>query len=96
MATPKEIAEWMVSQLEDEDELPQQKTVAKIKKLFGAKFVHKDPQGYLAIDRKVLYQFRKLTESTVVWVARPDNRLEGYWRKRDPNDSPGRTQPYWV
>ena len=93
--TPKQVAEWMVGQLDEEDELPQKSTVLQIQKLFGDDFVCLDPYGDLGIARKVLYQFRKLTLDTVVWVVAPDDWTTGYWRKRDSRDGAGRKQPYF-
>jgi len=90
--TARQVAEWMVDQLEQYDELLQQATAYEIRERFGAEFVCFDAYGDLGIARKVLYQFRKLTGDSVVWVAVRSNWLEGYWRKRGPLDSMGRTQ----
>jgi hypothetical protein len=95
MATPKQAAEWMLARIEEEGELRQQDAVVTIKKQFGAEFVYTDADGNPAIDRRVLYQFRKITKESVLWVARQDNYLEGFWRKRDRSDAPGRKQSFW-
>ena len=95
MPTPKEVAEWMIAQLEEFEELLQQDAAGNIQKTFGSEFVYRDDYGDLAIDRRVLYQFRKLTGDKVVWVARQDNWLEGFWRNREPSDKPGRRQTFW-
>jgi hypothetical protein len=93
--TPKQVAEWMVAQLEEEDELPQQATALQIQERFGDDFVCLDAYGELGIARKVLYQFRKLTDDTVVWVAVQGNWTSGFWRKRDPGDREGRRQYFY-
>ena len=92
--TPKEIAQWMLGQLNSRDELYQQDAAKTIKKRFGAEFVYRDAGGNLAIDRRVLYHFRKLTADTVVWVTSHGGGFcpEAHWRKRGQGDAPGRTQ----
>lgn len=88
MTTPKEIAEWMVAQIEDVHEL---RLKDAVRKLIGSEFLYCD-DGHAAIDRRILYQFRKLTEDSVVWVSQKDKWYEGFWRKRKVGDAPGRTQ----
>jgi hypothetical protein len=95
MTTPKQVAEWMVAQLEEEDELPQKRAALHIQEQFGEEFVCLDAYGDLGIARKVLYQFRKLTANTVVWVTEPDNWTTGFWRKRDHGDQAGRKQSFY-
>ncbi len=94
MATPMEVAEWMVAQLEEGERLLQVDTVAAIEKLFGPEFVYVSDIGEKSIDRRVLNQFRKLTEDEVVWVTRHGGIYwsGAYWRNREPGDSAGRTQ----
>lgn len=46
-----------------------------------------DDNGSLAIDKRVLREFRNLIEDTVVWV-----RGERYWRFRENYDEPGKRQ----
>ena len=92
--TPKEVAQWMLAQVEENDELLQVQAVADIRRLFGATFVYIGNNGELAIDRRVLSQFRKLSGDAVVWVAEHGGAYwEGaHWRKRGAADPPGRTQ----
>ena len=92
MATPKEVAEWMVEQLEAHGELQQADAVAGIEERFGSEFVYVADCGLPSIDRRVLYQFNKLTGDDVVWQTYHRNWYEGYWRYREPGDSQGRTQ----
>ncbi|MSU76515.1 MAG: hypothetical protein EXS16_00310 [Gemmataceae bacterium] len=94
MPTPKEVAEWMIAQIEVSDELYQQTAAKKIGKSFGSEFVYRDEAGNLAIARRVLDQFRKLTSDSVVWVTHHGGGFcpDAYWRKREEHDAPGRTQ----
>lgn len=84
----------MIAQIVEDQQLLQVDAVAAIKKIFGKEFVYRSDIGELSIDRRVLYQFRKLTEDDVVWVTRPGGGFcpEAYWRKRERNDSAERTQ----
>lgn len=90
--TPRKVAEWMVEQLMEDDELVQQDAAHRVKELFGDEFVYCDEHGYLAISRKVLYQFKKLTGEAVVWVHVQTDWVAGYWRWREAIDKPGRRQ----
>ena len=85
----------MVKLLEIEDELFQQKTAERIQELFGEEFVTLDVSGVLGISKKVLYQFKKLTSDTVVWVAVQGDWSAGFWRKRQIQDNTGRRQDYY-
>jgi hypothetical protein len=85
MTIPADVAQWMVEQLEQEECLYQETVVCEIASRFGPEFVYINENGNLAIDRRVLREFRKFTEKTVVW-----ERAERMWRKRqryDPLDS---------
>ena len=55
--------------------------------MFGDDFVYINENGNLAIEKKVLNVFRKLTDDSVVW-----SRGERMWRLREENDEPGRQQ----
>lgn len=94
MTTPKQVAQWMLAQLEECDSLLQVDAVAGIEEMFGPEFVHLSNIGETSIDRRVLNHFRKLTGEDVVWVTQHggDYWPGAYWRKRGPGDTPGRTQ----
>jgi hypothetical protein len=94
LPTPKEIAEWMVEQINVNEQLLQVDAVAAIKDLFGKAFVYRSEIGELSIDRRILYQFRKLTKDDVVWATHHGGGFypDAHWRKRERSDSPGRTQ----
>lgn len=89
MTTPREVAQWMVEELEKHRALYQDVAVYEIEKRFGEGFTYINQNGNLAIDRKVLKEFRALTNDSVVW-----QRGEKAWRFRQAYDSPGREQPY--
>ena len=77
MVTVKSIAEWMLKQLDEKNKYLYQEDVAhKIKQEFGDEFVYLNENGNLAIDKKILKEFRKLTEGKVVW-----DRGEIAWRR---------------
>jgi hypothetical protein len=92
-----EFAHWMIAELDAREELLQQHAAKAIKKKFGKDFVYLDEGGNLAIDRRVLYQFGKLTGDTVVWVTKLGGGFWSgvHWKKRGPGDAPGRTQSIW-
>ena len=94
LATPKGIAEWMIGQIDEHELLLQVNAVAAIKDLFGKDFVFVSDIGELSIDRRILYQFRKLTGDDIVWVTHQGGGYwsGAHWRKREPGDSSDRTQ----
>jgi hypothetical protein len=69
MATPKAIAEWMLEELQRETILCQEVIAEEISLLFGEEFTCTNAQGDLAIDERVLREFRKLTENMVISVG---------------------------
>lgn len=87
MASAREVAEWMVKQLDQTDYLYQETVVCEIAEQFGDEFTYTNNQGGYSISREVLKAFRTLTEDTAVW-----ERGERLWRKREPYDPPGRQQ----
>lgn len=87
MASVKEVAFWMVKRLEEEKYLYQETIVFEIESKFGSKFIYINENGNQAINRRVLSEFRKLTEKDVVW-----ERGERMWRKRENYDPTGRRQ----
>jgi len=85
--TPEAVAEWMHSRLQQEDRLYQRRTAHEIAKAFGDEFTYVNKNRNLAIDRRVLDAFRRISGETVVWSRR------GYfWRKREPGDAASRMQ----
>ncbi|KJS00964.1 MAG: membrane protein [Desulfobulbaceae bacterium BRH_c16a] len=82
MPTDKEVAEWMVDQFNNQFWLYQEDTVYKIKNKFGTEFVYQNENGNYAISKKVLKEFKSLTEGKIVW-----ERGQRAWRKLKPNEN---------
>jgi len=89
MPTPGDVARWMRDELDGTGSLSQPAAVAGIEREFGSGFIYENERGNPAIDKRVLAEFRKLTEEDVIW-----DRLEYSWRHRKPGDAPGRQQDY--
>lgn len=85
MPTPVQIAQWMLTRLNELGVLYQEDVVWEIQSQFGDEFVYENQNGNLSISRNVLSEFRKLTDKDVVW-----ERGERAWRRREPYDLPGR------
>jgi hypothetical protein len=75
MSTVKDVADWMVAQLNTNKYLDQETAVWEIERKFGTTFVYDNANGNPAIDKKVLAEFRKLTDGKAVW-----ERGERAWR----------------
>jgi hypothetical protein len=80
---PKEAAVWMVEQLRDLTYLDQEHVVYHLSE-YAPELTYYNNEGGLAIDKRVLDEFRKLTP-TVVW-----SRSERHWREREEYDEPGK------
>jgi hypothetical protein len=90
MTTVQDVARWMLQEIERHGRLYQENAAIDIDKNFGSEFAPISENGNLVIRQDVLREFRKLTESEVVW-----DKTERMWRKRDRRDTPGkRTADY--
>ncbi len=69
MVTPGAIAEWMFGELKQETILCQEVVAHEISILFGEEFTYTNANGDLAIDERVLREFRRLTENLVISVG---------------------------
>ena len=87
--TPGDVARWMLDELDRTGSLLQADAAAGIEREFGASFIYVNENGNQAIDRRVLREFRELTEDNVIW-----DRWEYKWRHRQPGDAPSRKQDY--
>jgi hypothetical protein len=85
--TPQQVAEWMFDEVKQRNSLYQEDVVHEIAAKFGKEFTYDNENGNLAISRKVLAAFTKLTKDTVVW-----ERFDKCWNLRKLHDSPGRRQ----
>ena len=75
----------MLSQIEDSGGVYQEEVVGYLVSEDAENLLRENRDGNLVLARELLTAFRKLTETTVVWV-----RGDRYWRFRDPSDGPGR------
>ncbi len=72
------VARWMLEQVQNEGlGLYQEDAAWNIKNKFGPAFVYDNENGNLAIDKKVLAAFKKISGNDVVW-----EKGEKCWRKR--------------
>ena len=79
------IAIWMLDEIERQACVYQDDVVDRIVKSKAENFLRENSDGNLVIGREVLDAFKKLTETSVVWV-KPDR----YWRFRVKEDEAGR------
>jgi len=75
MTTAKDVADWMLAELTAATYLEQGAVVYRISEKFGEAFVYQNDNGNLAINKKVLKEFRTLTEGKAVW-----DRSDKGWR----------------
>src|SRR4051794_18452662 len=83
MATTRQVAQWMLQQLNREHMLPVRYAAEEIHKQFGPAFVYQDGSGLCAISEDVLQEFRRLSAGVAVW-----NASRRYWLIEDNNQSP--------
>ena len=87
MANAKDVAQWMLEEVQRSGHLAQEQAFDEIQQKFGKEFTYINDRGGNAINKKVLNVFRRLSEDTVVWA-----RTGHYWRMRKPGDEPSRVQ----
>lgn len=63
MTDAKEVAEWMKDELDSSGYLSQASAVVDIMEKFGGDFCYQNDSGNLAIDKKVLREFKKTKEN---------------------------------
>lgn len=85
--TDKQVAEWMWETVKDGTYFYQEVAVYQILDQFGEQFTYTNENGNLAISKKVLAEFKKLSGDKVIW-----ERGSRAWRLRNQYDSPGRQQ----
>src|SRR5258708_36728527 len=85
MMTAADVARWMLSELERDGCIYQDDVVDHLVRAAREDLATENAEGNLVVGKQVLAEFRKLTETTVVWV-KPDR----YWRFRVAEDGPGR------
>ncbi|TAA10261.1 hypothetical protein EA658_04585 [Pseudoxanthomonas winnipegensis] len=75
----------MLSELEQHGCIYQDDVVDHLVRAKADSMLRENSDGNLVVGKSVLDAFKKLTETTVVWV-KPDR----YWRFRVAEDEPGR------
>jgi hypothetical protein len=80
------VAQWMQASLEKEGCLYQDDVVDMLVKAKHEEHLRENTDGNQVLARTVLNQFKKLNDTTVVWVG-PGK----YWRFRVKEDEPSRT-----
>lgn len=83
----EDVAAWMLSEVRAKRYLDQEDIVWKIQKKFGTNFTYDNDYGNLAVDKKVLRIFKKISSDEIVW-----SRSDKQWRIRERGDAPGRQQ----
>jgi len=86
-ATASDVAQWMLSAIQEQGELTQNNAYYYINKHFGSGFTTVTNSGSPSIKRSVLTAFQKISEDSVIW-----ERGDKKWRKREFYDVPGRQQ----
>lgn len=85
--TEENVAQWMYDQVKTGKYFYQETAVYKIKSEFGEKFTYQNENGNLAISKKVLSVFKKISGDDVIW-----ERGTRAWLMRRDHDNPGRQQ----
>ena len=85
MATPGDIAQWMIKEVTEKGFLSQRDAARHIEAAFGPSFVYTNRNGNPAIHPEILDIFNGLTRKTVVW-----NVGTFCWRLRKATDRPGK------
>ena len=83
--TPDTVAAWMLAQVERDGCIYQDDVVDYLVKAKREDLLTENADGNQVVGKTVLAAFRKVTETTVVWV-----KPERYWRWRAAEDEPGR------
>ncbi|MGG4604258.1 DUF6953 family protein [Paenalcaligenes sp. Me131] len=83
--TPEKVAFWMLSEAEKHGCIYQDDVVDYLVKSNATTLLRENSEGNLVLGLATLNAFKKITETTVVWV-KPDR----YWRFRVAEDEPGR------
>jgi len=81
-----DVAQWMQAILEKEYCLYQDDVVDMLVKAKYEEHLRENSDGNQVLAKTVLNQFKKLNETTVVWVGSGK-----YWRLRVKEDEPSRT-----
>ena len=83
----KKAAELMYDKVVEDGLLRQEHAAYYIREAFGDEVTYINKNGNLAIQPKVLEEFKRLTGDDYVW-----SRSERSWRKREASHADGRSQ----
>ena len=81
----KVVSEWMLTKLKKDGCIYQDDVVDFLVKSKKENLLRENAAGNLVLTREILNEFRKLTETNVVWV-----KSDKYWRFRVAEDEPSR------
>ncbi|HAY50368.1 hypothetical protein [Thalassospira sp.] len=84
--TPREAAEWMLTQFEAKRFLYQEEAASHLLHLHNEALTYYNGSGNLCLGKEVLKEFNSLTKHAVY------ERSGKFWRDRLPSDQPGRQQ----
>lgn len=85
--TSSDVAQWMLSVIQECGELTQNNAFYEINKRFDSSFTTITNSGSPSIKGGVLTAFKKISADMVIW-----ERGDKKWRKREFYDAPGREQ----
>lgn len=85
MMAPGQVASWMLSEIEAHGCIYQDDVVDYLVRAKADDLLRENSDGNLVVGLKVLDAFKRITETTVVWV-----KPERYWRFRVAEDEPTR------
>ncbi len=85
--TSSDVAQWMLSVIQEQGELSQNNAFYEINKRFGKGFTTITNSGSPSTSKGVLTAFQKISSEVVIW-----ERGDKKWRKREFYDAPGRQQ----
>jgi hypothetical protein len=78
----KDVAKWMLEQVEASGSLTHQEAVRLIPQLFGERFIRLNAQGNRVIKKTVRVEFRKLAAGSVIW-----DPMHFRWRQKTGSES---------
>lgn len=85
MTTPELVARWMFKELERDRYLYRDAVAFDITRKFGPEFTYVMANGKMAIDKRILKEFRKVTTGKVLW-----DRGDRLWRFREEYEDPNK------
>ena len=81
------VAQKLADMVNEKDILTHSDVVHFLDKHFP-KYIYENQKGNMVVDKTLLQKFKQLTPD-IVWY-----KFSLYWKKREPGDEPGRSQPH--